>query len=634
MVLQRGKPVHIFGFADPGSPVTVRWRHLSSSTHADTQGRWFVTFPAGRAGGPFSLSVSDGFMEISFHDIYLGDLWLCSGQSNMEWTVANSLHAGDEIAAAHHPLIRHFKVERHPSPVACDDVSGSWTVCHPRSVGSFTAVGYFFAARILRRTRVAIGLLHSSWGGTPIEAWLPREAFPSACKSLLRFQRLLETDPAKLDPTIRRQYRLWEKKYVSKDPGNKGISLGWASPHFDDTSWPRMNVPGAWEGQGLLIDGAVWFRRSVDIPRRWAGRPLRLELGSLDDFDVTWFNGVEIGRTGEDFPDAFRHPREYTVPASLVRPGPATIAVRIFDRFGSGGFTNVAGRQFLSCPGSSGGISLTGPWPFQVEWSVDRSLASPPPPALPEPRSQLSYLYNGMIHPLVNFPIRGFLWYQGESNASRSSTYESLFSSLVQSWRRLWKDDSLPFYYAQLANFKSVPVSPGDDTWAEIREAQTRILRLPHTGMAVTIDVGEAADIHPRDKQSVGHRLALLALSGTYGKKVAAHGPFLRKCEFLSSRIKLRFSHVGRGLKSRDGGDIRGFAVAGPSRRWVWATARITTPETIVITHPLSQEKPVALRYGWAGNPGSNLVNSHGLPACPFRTDDWPLATSGEKWPF
>lgn len=592
-----------------------------------------VEFPALGAGGPHTLRITCGREEMEFRDILIADLWFCSGQSNMEFPVANSLNAKAAIRRANLPLIRHFKVERMAADQPADDVQGDWAVCDPATVGRFTAVGFYFARQIHRKTGVPVGLIHSSWGGTPIESWLPPEAYRTfpCLKPLLKTEAKLKRPGLMLQAALRK----WEREQVSVDTGNQGETWGWARTDFNDRKWGKLKVPGFWEGQGLAIDGAVWFRRRCNIPAAWRGQELQLELGPIDDFDETYCSGVKIGSTGPDIPDAFKAPRIYKIPGDLVMSARVILAVRIFDRFGSGGFVGRPEMLKLSCPAcpDDPAVRLSGRWRYEVERSVERPSPVPQPPALPEPQARLSRLYNGMVHAFCRLPIRGFLWYQGESNAFRAAHYRGSFPAMIESWRRCWGIPELPFYFVQLANFKSPPTHPGEDCWAELREAQALALAIKNTGMAVSIDVGEAGDIHPRNKQAVGQRLALLALDRDYGKNVAADGPIPSGIDFEVDRCVIKFDHYGKGLRSSDEKLLRGFALAGRNRRWQWAAARIIGADLVEVRAP-GVQKPTALRYGWATNPDCNLENSHGLPAAPFRTDKHAQTTEGNLWPF
>jgi sialate O-acetylesterase len=422
----------------------------------------------------------------------------------------------------------------------------------------------------------------------------------------------------------------WEEANLYVDGENKGEALGYADPSGSTSDWTRMELPKQFEAAGLAIDGAVWFRKVVQVPETWAGKQLILNLTAIDDYDVTYFNGTKIGSTGRETPDSYQVPRRYMVPGSLVRPGTNVIAVRVFDRAGDGGFGG-AGEMSLRPDGAdaSEAISLGGLWDYKVELALEpKQVDWGTRPELVGAGNQNSpsMLYNAMIAPLVPFTIRGAIWYQGESNAGRAYQYRTLFPIMIRDWRRAW-GRVFPFYFVQLANWRPRKEQPSESDWAELREAQTMTLREPQTGMAVAIDIG-GEDLHPRNKLDVGRRLAAWALANTYGEKVVPSGPLFDRFSIEGDKVRIKFKH-GTGLKTNDSGPVKGFAIAGADRKFVWAEARIEG-QTVVVWSP-SISKPVAVRYGWADNPAVNLYNKAGLPASPFRTDDWPGVTAFKR---
>ena len=403
----------------------------------------------------------------------------------------------------------------------------------------------------------------------------------------------------------------WEKANYPQDTANDGASQGWQKPATATGDWKRMDLPQQWEKAGLALDGAVWFRRFVEIPATWAGKDLRLSLGALDDFDVTYFGGEEIGRTGKETPGYWSVPRKYTVPARLASAGRNLIAVRIFDHFGGGGFNGQVPDLWIApSDGSAPVIPLAGPWDYRVERSLPLSnpdfSAQPRAPSADNPNSP-SVLYGAMVAPLTPFAIRGVIWYQGESNAGAAYQYRTLFPTLIRDWRRAWGGGDMPFLYVQLANYLQRSGQPVDSTWAELRDAQLLALALPKTGMAVAIDIGEANDIHPRNKTDLGHRLALWALADTYGKPVVKSGPLYDVFVPEGAALRVRFKYAA-GLTTRDGQPARGFAIAGTDRVWRWAQARIES-DSVVVSSP-DVPLPVAVRYAWADNPEATLVNA------------------------
>lgn len=632
MVLQRGMKARIWGTSDPREKVTVIFEKTSLHTVADTRGHWEVWLPPLEAGGPFELTIK-GANVLTVKNILVGEVWLCSGQSNMEWPLVNTLDGADAVKNANHPQIRLFTVAKQTSVSPLTDVEGRWVVTTPEEAAHFSAVGYFFGRELHQQLKVPVGLIDSSWGGTPAEAWTSHEALvsaPALRPILERYQSSL-TAPPQTKETYARALAEWEEKNLHLDPGNKGEASGYADPATLTADWSKIDLPNQIETAGMLIDGAVWFRRVVEVPESWSGKDLVLNLTPIDDHDITYFNGTKIGSTGRETPNSYMVPRKYVVPGSLVHSGPNVIAIRVFDSAGEGGFSR-GGAMSIGPTGSgeSDVISLRGTWDYKVELALEpkRPDWSIRPEAIGvSNQNNPSNLYNAMIAPLVPFAIRGVIWYQGESNAGRAYQYRTLFPVMIRDWRKAW-GRNFPFYFVQLANWRARKTEPGESDWAELREAQLMTLTEPQTGMAVTIDIGDENDIHPRNKLDVGRRLAAWALSKTYGRSVIASGPLFDRFSIEDNKVVIRFKHAG-GLKTFDGGPVKGFAIAGADRRFVWAEARIEG-ETVVVSSP-SVPRPVAVRYAWADNPIGNLHNKAGLPASPFRTDDWPVVTATQR---
>jgi len=626
MVLERDAPVRVWGWAAAGEEVRVSVAGQSVRATADAEGRWSARLSPRPAGGPHTLVV-EGENRLSFDDVWFGEVWLASGQSNMEWPLGRAT-GGEEAAAAGCDGLRLFTVQKATSLTEKDDVSGSWQQCDAGSAPSFSAVAFYFGQALRERLGVEIGLIHSSWGGTPAEAWTSRgalQAEPALAAFVSDFDAALGDTGAR--EAFARRLSDWERQNLLQDEGIADAARGWSAPDLEDGAWDEMELPRPWEQASLPIDGAVWFRRTVDIPIEWAGRDLTLGLGAIDDFDVTWFAGEEVGRTGAETPGYWTFPRSYAVPGRLVRSGAAVVAVRVFDHAGEGGFAGAARDMSLApADGRGAPISLAGPWRYRVERReepVQPDYGSQPRyPSVDNPNSP-TVLYNAMLAPLAPYAIRGAIWYQGESNAGAAWQYRTLFPTMIRDWRRAFGSD-FPFYFVQLANFMARRDEPGESAWAELREAQRLTLAEPATGMAVTIDIGEAEDIHPRNKQDVGRRLARWALADTYGLEVEKSGPLFASSSVEGAALRLRFDHA-EGLRSRDGRPPIGFAVAGQDRRWRWADARIEGTSVVVSSRQVPH--PVAARYAWADNPAATLENGDGLPASPFRTDDWPWTT-------
>ncbi|HWS89589.1 MAG TPA: sialate O-acetylesterase [Pyrinomonadaceae bacterium] len=634
MVLQQGRKVRLWGWAEPGERVTVTFRGEKSAATADARGRWEVFTGPHKAGGPFELTVA-GRNTLAFRNVLVGEVWVCSGQSNMEWSLVNAQGGAKEAEAADYPFIRLFTVAKKTSADPLDNVEGRWVVTTPKEAAQFSAVGYFFGRELHKRLGVPVGLIHTSWGGTPAEAWTSRAALaadPTLKPILERYDKEL-TDVPRLQREYERAQAEWASKYVMADPGNKGEPAGYARPGQDPAGWKRMLLPQLWETVGLDVDGVVWFRRDVEVPAAWAGKDLTLKLGAIDDFDTTYFNGVRVGSTGTDTPNAWIVARRYRVPGSLVRAGRNTLAVRVFDRVGGGGF---GGGEMSLAPEASaakeGGVALSGEWFYKEEATVpsrDIDWTKQPQPPGAANQNNPTVLYNAMLAPLTPYAVRGAIWYQGESNAGRAHQYRVLFPAMIRDWRAAWGVGDFPFYFVQLANWKARPQDSIDSEWAELREAQTLTLKAaPNTGMAVAIDIGDPDDIHPRNKLDVGLRLARWALADTYGLKLEKSGPLYDTYKVEGDRVRVSFKHAG-GLRTRDGGPPAGFYVAGADRKFVPAEARIEKDAVVVRSKDVPS--PVAVRYAWADNPTANLYNADGLPASPFRTDDWPAVTAGRN---
>lgn len=623
MVLQQRSTSAIWGEAAPGRKITVTpsWdpRH-PQETRTDESGRWRVEIATPKAGGPYSLTISDG-MPVVLKNILIGEVWLCSGQSNMEMRVADRvLGYEEEIAqAGSYPEIRLLHIDNTSSPTPLREASvrhGGWQVCSPETLGDFSATAYFFGKELHRCLKVPVGLIESCWGGTVAEAWTSPEALleiPAFVRKVEHLKRI----PASREERQRlfeKELVRWNDSLTRIDPGYAQGEPRWAMPEYDASTWQQVSVPGFLpEPQMQDFRGLVWLRRDVEIPESWAGETLTLSLAAIDDNDCTYFNGVEVGH-GE----GWLTPRRYTIPGALVKGGKATIAVRVMDTGGNGGIYGER-RDVALVKSETERLDLGGAWSAKV--SLRLSEAPEMPVNTATDVNYPSFLYNAMIHPLIGYGIRGTIWYQGEANVDRAEQYADLLPIMIRDWRRHWGYD-FPFYLVQLANFMAVQQEAEESEWAELREAQQKTLRVENTGMAVAIDIGEAADIHPKNKPEVGRRLALQALASTYGKKVVSSGPLYEGYTIEDDRIRIRFSHTEQGLTTSDAEDPTGFYIAGADRQFHKAQALIDG-NTVVVFSP-EVPCPVAVRYGWANNPVVNLQNGAGLPAGPFRTDCWP----------
>ncbi len=617
MVLQRNKSIPVWGWASANEKVEIHFKKQIVKTKADKDGKWTVNLKAEKAGGPFELVVK-GNNTITLKNVLVGEVWICSGQSNMEFTVKQAMNAEQEINNADFPLIRQFLVEKEVSSTPKEDLkSAKWEVCNTSTVGGFTAVGYFFAKKLYNELKIPIGIINSSWGGTCSETWTSREAFEKSDE----FKDIIARVPkADMDSLAENQ----RKTIIDRVENIQGSKIKvhadsqFRDPAFDDSNWPKMQIPSLWENQQLPnLDGVVWMRKSVIISKADAGKEARIELAKIDDQDVTYINGVEIGTTNK-----YDEKRVYKVPAGVLKEGNNVIAVKVMDYSGGGGIWGDEADLKLTLQNTV--IPLSGAWKFNVI-EIKTGIS---------PNDYPSLLYNAMINPLVPYAFQGVLWYQGEANVNRAEQYKKAFPLMIKDWRTRWNQGDFPFYFVQLSTFNEFG---GNSTigskWAELREAQTYTLQtVANTGMAVTTDVGNAKDIHPINKQDVGKRLAAIALNKVYDKKVVFSGPTYKSQEIKENEMILTFDNIGSGLSKSDKNEIlKGFEIAGADKVFHYAKAIIKNNNII-----LSSEKvpnPVAVRYGWADDDTEiNLFNKEGFPASPFRTDNWDMITKGVKY--
>ncbi|SHH52838.1 sialate O-acetylesterase [Chryseolinea serpens] len=609
MVLQRDTELTLWGWAAANEAVTVVFSGKKYPTKASTDGKWVVKLPPQKAGGPFMMDILAS-NQITLKNILVGDVWLCSGQSNMVLPMERVKERyAKQIAEAGNPFIRQFLVPitfdfAHPKD---DLTTGSWQAATPANVLTFSATAYFFARSLYEKYHVPIGLINASVGGSPAEAWLSGDAlkaFPEYVQRAQKFQNTIYTDSIR--HTEGAMVKAWYNALRKKDEGMKQVP--WFETSVDAAAWPTMQIPGYWTDQGLKsIHGVVWFRKDIDVPASFMGKPAKLLLGRIVDSDSVYVNGMFIGATGYQYP-----PRRYTVPDSILKAGKNTIVVRVINTSERGGF--IADKPYTL---SAGGevLDLKGTWQYKVGAMSD---------TLP-PVTFFQYtpggLFNGMIAPVTNFAIKGAIWYQGESNTMQAAKYHAVFSAVITDWRKQWGQGDFPFLFVQLANY--LPVKTSEKGWPELREAQRKTLSLPNTGMAVTIDIGEWNDLHPLNKEDVGKRLALAAQHFAYhDKKVVHTGPTFLSMRDEGNKLILTFANIGSGLSSK-GEALKHFTIAGVDKNFVEAQAVIRGREVVVWSDGVSH--PVAVRYGWEDNPqGGNLYNNEGLPASPFRTDDEP----------
>ena len=605
MVLQREVNVPVWGSASPGEIVTVSIENMVVSSKADNHGNWKVFLPPFPAGGPYEIQVK-GTDEIKISDVMFGDVWVASGQSNMEFALKNAKNAQAEIKGADLPEIRLFYVPKRAAQTPKKDLDGGqWQLCSPATAASFSAVAYFFGKELNKDLHVPVGLINCNWGGTPAEAWTSKEML----ESLPDFRDMLqkqaqgsnwEADLQANDERARMKNDLINKSF-------QGLEAGVQKVNYNSTDWPVVIAPN-WSEQ---LNGIVWLRKVVEVPKEFKGQALKIDLGRLDNHATVYFNGQKLGDINSPY---FA---EFTVPVKLAKAGKNVICVRLVHRWSTPNFLGPEDRMKLYAPNGSVLENLAGPWKYKTGLE----------PAFPEVIAYSHYpasLFNGMLSPILSYGVKGFIWYQGESNASRAYQYRALFQSMIEDWRIRWGMGYLPFLYVQLANYMDVPEQPEEDSWAELREAQTMALRLPKTGMAVTIDIGERFTIHPTNKQEVGHRLALAAKKIAYGQDLVWSGPMYKSFVINHDEIEIAFDFVGQGLMQQ-GEKLLGFQIAGKDKKFYWAEAQIVGGKVFVKSEKV--KSPVAVRYAWSINTEGNLYNKNDLPASPFRTDQWPGMT-------
>lgn len=614
MVIQRDEPVRIFGSGTPGEKIKVSLNAREGSATTGKNGKWMVTLDPMAAGGPFELIVR-GNTEVRLNNILFGDVWLCSGQSNMQWTVSQTGYVESDSTFLKEGSVRLLTVHVAMDYMPQDDVKGTgWLTLSRDNINNFSAVAYHFGKYLHSEIGVPIGLISDNLGATSAETWMSN----TALQSFPQFKALIHPvvndgkSFAELNASFEKTKDKWFSKHYFKGPGIDGQ---WYLPSTDISDWRPIEAAGnTWEKEPELKshDGAVWFRTTFDLPAGSDGESFHLGLAQIDDYDIVWVNGKKVG---EGY--GKHNHRNYQVPKVIFKDSGNVLVVRVFDTGGIGGFTT---NPFW------GTDILRGKWVYKKGAALQKGF---PQPTIPNstPFSSPSVLFNGSIAPLTKLSVKGVIWYQGESNAERAHEYRTLFPALINDWRKEFGDADLPFLFVQLANYGAEQKDPAGSNWAELREAQRMALALPNTGMATAIDIGEANDIHPKNKLDVGRRLGMNAMKVAYGKNVVASGPTYKSFKVEGSNAIIGFSDVGSGLVSKDKyGYVRGFQIAGEDQKFHWATARIKG-STIVVTSDKVQH-PAAVRYAWEDNPGQlDLYNIEGLPAVPFRTDSWPGLT-------
>jgi len=615
MVLQRDTKLDIWGWASAGEKIIIKFNNKTFRTITDTDGKWKIIIPAMKAGGPYTMKVS-GNNDIQIKDILIGDVWFCSGQSNMVLSMERVKEKyPDIIACADYPEIRNFFVPTASDvKMVHDDLpGGKWIAATPANVLGFGAVSFFFARNIYQEYHIPIGLINSSVGGTPIQAWIGEDGLKEIPQYYNRVEKFRDTAFMNrlIRPVRNMPPQMLQRSARDTDKGMSG-QKAWYDTTYVPDSWHKFWLPGYWADQGVKdLNGIVWFRKEIDVPVSMTAKPARLFLGRIVDADNVYVNGVLSGSITYQYP-----PRRYDLPSGLLKPGRNIIIVRVTNYSGKGGF--VPDKPYYITAGGEV-IDLRGEWRYQVG-QVFRpiSFEASGTPAF-SMQNEPTGLFNTMTAPVVNYKIKGFLWYQGEANTSRPDEYQYLLPALISDWRKKWMEGDLPFLYVQLPNYMEVQYLPSESQWAELRFGQLKCLTVPNTAMAVTIDAGEWNDIHPLEKRIVGERLSLAARRLAYGdEKVVWSGPVYKSARIEGPDIIVEFDFTGTGLIAKGGGTLNQFAVAGADKKYFWADAKIEGNHVVVRCNEIA--KPVYVRYAWADNPeGANLYNAEELPASPFQ---------------
>ena len=621
MVLQRGKPVKFWGWSKSAEQVRVELAGRTATAKAGADGRWQAEIQAPAPGGPYTVKIIGPGQTVVLHEVLMGDVWLCGGQSNMQLGLGRARNGVEEIKAANHPEIRFFVVQSHVAYAPAAVLQGTWEICSPQTAGEgadggFSAVAYFFGRKLQDELHVPIGLIEDCLGGTPAESWMS----PETLHKLKDFDAPLaemERLRAKGGPEYGSFLMHWLDEY---DVGLKGNT--WAATDLDDTGWKPVQIPGGFQELGVAdVPAVCWFRKELTLPDPLPSGKATIFLGSIEKMDTTYLNGQWVGASSW-----VENPRAYGIKAGVLKPGRNVLAVRVFKLKPEGGFLSKPDTLRLVL-GDGTAIPLAGEWKGAL--SVDARPPHPLPLTFENYPTMPAVLFEGMIEPVAPLSIRGAIWYQGEANFERAHQYRTLLPALIGDWRQLFGQGDFPFYIVSLPAFMPHRDKPGDDAWAELREAQALTAStVKNSGLAVTVDTGDADNIHPKDKQVVGERLALCALAGEYGKKISCAGPTFTSMEHLPGALKLHFRHTDGGLVVK-GDRLAEFSIAGKDRKWHWADAKVAG-DSVIVSLPEVPE-PQAARYAWQANPAATLYNGAGLPAVPFRTDDWPEITANQK---
>jgi sialate O-acetylesterase len=620
-VLQRQKPIPIWGWATANESINLTFAGQQKSTIADKNGYWKVNFDAMEAGGPYELQVKSKSQTKTLKDILVGEVWICSGQSNMEWTVSQCNNHASTTRSAKNPNIRQFKVQHDLALQPEQDLQeGNWLVCSPKTVGQFTGVGYFFAMELADSLNIPVGLINTTWGGSQVESWISQEAMLSnpVLRNYAQNMPLSWTEGDALQEAKIKKHTLKNTSLTT----TKEQENAYTTANFDFSTWPQYGLPGSLDWQGFwAFRGKAYMGRVMEIPEDWLKETTTLSLGENDSEITIHANGNLI------YKGATHGKIKIDIQPGIWQVGHNQLMVtfgtiRNPDWYGLG-FMGEEKDFYLEVDGDK--LLLA-----DDQWRVMPSFSDKYQFAKLQNNIGAT-LYNAMIHPLHPLAFRGALWYQGETNAERAHEYRQTFPLMIQDWRKKWGED-FPFYFVQLTSYGKNKNANEGSNWAELREAQTQTLSLPNTGMAVITDLGDPNDIHPTNKKDVGHRLAMQVLNVVYKKPIFGFSPLFESAEIQADKVIIRFKNTGRGLVAKDKfGYLKGFEIAGADQKFQYAKADIIDNQ-VVVWAPKDMQ-PSAVRYGWSDAVEDiNLINLDGYPASPFRTDAWKGVTENAKF--
>ena len=612
MVIQEGINAPVWGKSKPGSIVKVDFAGYATSTKTNDDGNWMLRMPILSAGGPYVFKVY-GIDTIIFHDVMVGEVWFASGQSNMEWTVGkgvgfnvDSLISGDNVSA-----IRFFNVPKKTSPVPLKEITArsEWIVSSSKTITDFSALAYFFSRELNKYTGRAIGIICAAWGATNIEAWISQELLETHVDFNKKiFPVILDT--FSWNSYVRNCLKSEQDREVIASTSRKGLEAGVIKLQYDDTNWEKCTEPFSLESTELNgYWGILWLRKTISLKYPIGNQKVQLITELVARDAIIYLNGKKIKHL-------VNPEKTYIIdiPAGTLKKGDNILAIRLYAHWGVARVGKKGQPPFIILPDRNVKISIDGEWKYN--YTIEPHVAQ-----WQDYYNKPSVLFNGMVNPIIPYGIKGVIWYQGENNAGNGYQYRSLLPLLFEDWRIRWQLGYLPFLYVQLPNYKEKNNEPVESEWAELREAQLMALKYPRTGMAVTIDIGEADNIHPKNKLEVARRLALLALKHAYNENIISSGPIYKDYKIEGNKIRISFTEVGSGLAIRGCDTLKGFAIAGADRIFNWAKATIENNEIVVYSSVV--QLPQSVRYSWADNPDGNLINKEGLPASPFRTDDW-----------